>query len=92
MASHLDQVWKSTGRKPQALESPEFPEVISHIWIWFSELHNARPASGLGASPITYSEIVAWSTLTCVMPTPWEVSVIKRIDREFLTVNSKKVK
>ena len=90
MREHLEQVWKSTGRKPEGLDPPPFPDVVNHVWAWFIELHNARPQTGMGVSPITYSEISAWSSLTGVIPNPWEVGVIKSIDRVFITVNSKK--
>ena len=89
MASHLEQVWKTTGNKPERLNPPDFPEVLSYIWTWFTELHNARPRTGMGASPITYSEIAAWSSLTRVAPSPWEISVIKQIDGVFLNVSAK---
>ena len=77
---------------PPALVAPEFPDIISHLWEWFIELNNARPRTGMGASPIAYSEIVAWSSLTRVTPSPWEVGIIKQIDSMFMNVSSKKVR
>jgi len=83
---------EATGNRPPALVAPEFPDIISHLWEWFIELHNARPRTGMGASPIAYSEIVAWSSLTRVTPSPWEVGIIKKIDSMFMDVSTKKVR
>lgn len=63
---------------------PKMPRALEHIWAWFCELNSARTSNGFGANPITYSEIAAWSALTLNVPTPWEVSLLKRIDRAFL--------
>lgn len=40
--------------------------------------------------PLNYSEIYAWSQLTSNDPTGWEVSVIKQLDRAYLTESAKK--
>lgn len=84
------KVWNSTGRKPKKLEEPYFPGIVAHVWDWFCELNKARPSAGFGVSAITYPDIFAWAQLSCNVPTPWEVSLIKKLDSLFLKVNSKK--
>jgi len=39
---------------------------------------------------LSYSELEAWAHLTKTDPTAWEISVIKALDRVFLTEAGKK--
>jgi len=39
---------------------------------------------------LSYSELESWANLTKTEPTAWEISVIKTIDRVFLTEAGKK--
>lgn len=42
----LIQVWKTTGKKPQALaEHPEVPDELKYLWEWFQELHSGEALS-----------------------------------------------
>jgi hypothetical protein len=41
-----------------------------------------------GPMPITYQEIIAWVTLTGNDLSPWEVEVIKRLDKIYVKVVS----
>ena len=85
------KVWNSTGNKPQKLDEPYFPNVVVHIWEWFNTLNDARASTGFGVSPITYSEILAWSSLTNNKPSPWEVAVIKLLDTLYIKANASRV-
>ncbi|WP_435532479.1 phage tail assembly chaperone [Pseudorhizobium tarimense] len=67
---------------------PEEPEFGLHIWGWFIELHNTRQ-SGFSANPITYSEIESFCRLSGAIISPWELSVIRSIDAEVLSVINK---
>lgn len=40
--------------------------------------------------PLTYTEMDAWARLTGNDPTAWEITVIKKLDREYLTEINKK--
>ena len=91
LKAHLMKVWNSTGKMPQKLDAPYFPSAVAYVWTWFNELSNARVSTGFGVSPITYSEILAWSQLTDSEPTPWEVAVIKMLDVLFIREYSSKV-
>lgn len=33
-----------------------------------------------GANPITYPDLLAWAQLTGCDPSPWEISVLRRLD------------
>ena len=86
---HLEQVEKQTGRSPLELESiTEPPEPFLYIWHWFFELHGARQAGGFGPNPISYSEIKAWCEAMNIFITPWEIAVIKAMDREYMQSTS----
>lgn len=63
-------------------------EDLEYIWGWFVELHNTRQ-SGFSANPISYQEIESFCRLTGALIPPWELSVIRRIDREVLGIFNK---
>lgn len=66
------------------------PYEVEHLWLWFCDLSSARTGSGFGANPISYVEIAAWARLTGNDPTPWEVSVLRRMDIAALEKFAKK--
>ena len=87
---------KQIGIKPKELEDlVELPECFVHCWMDFVNLSSTRPV-GMGASPITYSEILAYSTLNNIDYDPWEIQVIKLFDRTALDMynaeNAKEMK
>lgn len=59
------------------------PQAIAYLLDWFSALSSRRTV-GMAANPISYAEIEAWSRLTDTRPTPWEVSILVRLDDAFL--------
>ena len=65
------------------------PQEVEHVWRWFWELASARSGSGFGGNPISYVDIAAWSRLTDQHPTPWEVTLIRRVDSAVLAVQAK---
>lgn len=60
------------------------PAEVDHLWRWFLDLHEAR-GGGFGVQPIGYAEIDAWARLTGLLPTPWEVSALRRLDGVYLS-------
>jgi hypothetical protein len=56
------------------------------MWVWFCELSSARSSNGYGLNPITFPEIDAWTRLMGVRPTPWETSVLRRMDTAVLSI------
>ena len=65
------------------------PKELEHVWIWFLELTAARGSNGFGPNPISYAELQAWSLLTKQNPTPWEISLLKRLDKHYLIIMAK---
>lgn len=57
------------------------------MWRWYCELGGSRTNNGFGLNPISYSEIKAWADLTGAEPTPWEVSLLKRLDQVTLAAS-----
>jgi len=63
--------WKRTGKIPQQLaDHPPEPEHLAYLWRWFNEI----------PSPLTWSEIRAWSELSGHRPERWEGVLMIRID------------
>ena len=61
---------------------------MAHVWYAFITLSNTRSAGFSGPNPITYEQIKAWKELTETPISPWEVTVIKRVDTVYMgTVN-----
>ena len=83
---HLEQVERQTGRRPIALDGPDFPALVSHIWSAFIILSNSRTAGFSGPNPITYEQIKAWKELTETIIAPWEIEAIKRLDRVYMGI------
>jgi hypothetical protein len=69
--------------------TPEPPRLLGYLWVWFCELSSARSSNGYGLNPITFPEIYAWTRLMGVRPTPWETSVLRRMDAAVLSVLNK---
>ena len=76
---HLEAAQRAT-RKPMEELQMQCPPGMLHLWGYFCELSNARHSG----QSITFSEIKAWSDLCGVVLTPYEIGVIRRLDREFL--------
>lgn len=82
LKSKMESVWRQTGQKPANWEDePEFPEICKDVWMAFVRLHNSRPESFSGASPILYSEIAAYSQLYQIVFDEWELHLIKMFDK-----------
>jgi len=85
MRAHLRVVERNTRRQVERLHK-RCPEGALHVWEWFIELCGGRQSGFGGAEPITYAEILAWSTLTAARPTATEISMLKSLDQLFLSV------
>lgn len=68
---------------------PKPPKLLGYLWVWFCELSSARTSNGYRLNPITFPEIDAWTRLMGVRPTPWETSVLRRMDAAVLSVLNK---
>lgn len=86
---HLTSIWNQTGVKPEALEPLPFPELLTDVWGYFLELHNARTSNGFGINPISFTEIDAWARLTNKPVSPGDINIIRQLDNIFLKHNAK---
>jgi hypothetical protein len=84
LRKHLEQVEKQLGRTPEALIGPEFPELLSHLWLVFVDLSNTRSDK----TPLTYSEIKSYVELMNETLLPRDIELIKRLDALWLEVMS----
>lgn len=62
------------------LDGPACPPELVYVLEWYGELAAARGSNGFGVSPISFSEIAAWSGLVGVRPTPFEIGVLRHVD------------
>jgi hypothetical protein len=68
------------------------PIGLEHVWNWFCAVAATRSNNGFGLLPISFGELAAWSRLSCAEPTPWEISLIRRIDMAVLPILNAKDK
>ena len=80
-----------TGVKPKELdEAVELPDSMVELWGWFVVLNESRSSNGFGLNPLNFSDIWAFFQLQEITPHKWEVDLIKRLDREVLSIYNKK--
>ena len=81
---HLEQVAKQLGKQVEDIEQANadaiFPDIASHLWATFLELHDGRTYGMSGPNPISYDLIVAWCKLSGVDLAYWEIEIIKSLD------------
>jgi hypothetical protein len=76
-------------KKMYGFEDPRLKEehlayTATPLWNTFWTLHETRQVSKFGFQPITYLEIDAYSRLMQVEFDPWEIEILKKMDRAFL--------
>ena len=65
---------KATGKTPKGLTGlPEAPRELVYLWWWYCDIY--------AGTPLVFAEIKAWSELKCINVQPFEVDVLKRLDR-----------
>jgi hypothetical protein len=67
------------------LDKPELPLLLRVLWEHFLALNRTRQA-GMGANPLTYTEIDAYCRLNRIDFTPWELDCLLDIDTALLSV------
>ena len=91
-SDHLAQVAKQLGKDVSDVEQSNanaiFPDLASHLWATFLELHDGRTYGMSGPNPISYDIIKAWCDITSVDLSPWEVSTIKALDNLWIKTTS----
>ncbi|WP_211440921.1 phage tail assembly chaperone [Collimonas humicola] len=92
LRQHIAIVAKQSGKIPEEYVFPDCPEQLRYLWQLFIDFCESRCNTGYGILPLQYAEIEAWSRLMRCPLTPWEVSVIKRIDGAFMQAQMKEKK
>jgi len=77
-----------TGRTPPELVAPEFPDIVSHVWEAFLDLHKGRSYGMSGGNPLTWTDIQAWCNLTGIVLSSWEVNTIKALDMAWVRISN----
>ena len=81
----MAKVKGTTHKTPTA---PPLPAAAKWIWRSFVDLSAARQ-SAFSLQPISYSEIVAYQTVTGIRLVGWEVALIRELDSRFLAAVAK---
>ena len=71
---------------PGSADGPEVPWAGRRVWSLFLRLNESRSAGGFGPSPITYEAMDAFSAITGEPLRPWEIDIIRALDREWLRI------
>lgn len=83
LGAHLRQAELDGADVNQALREFQLPEEMRHIWNLFIDLDLTRPC-GFGPGAITHGEVVAWTLLTGIPISLWEVGVVRQLDKLYL--------
>lgn len=67
---------------PVGEDNSQDKPVLVYLWQWFNDLTDWRDLS-FGVGALSHQEIESWARLFRVDISPFEVDVIRRIDREF---------
>lgn len=65
-------------------DGPEVPWSGTRIWGLFLRLHEGRGGGDFGPAPISYKAMEAFSAITGEPLRPWEVEIIRALDREWM--------
>ena len=86
---HLESVERQTGKRPGALDGPQLPLVLAHLWEYWSDLNLGRGYGDMGAQPLSYRDLAAWSTIKQIDNlSSLEMDVVLAIDREWFVARA----
>jgi len=86
LKSHLEAVERQTGIRPEELNLPQFPDLLSPVWRIFIELSNSRNQGFSGPAPISFEQMQAYNSIMGKLIGPLEVQIIQKLDREYLGI------
>lgn len=65
---------------PAIPAGPPFPDDLSYLWEWFTEISAGLAAGGFGPPTVTWEAIAAWRRLADIGPIePWEARALVRL-------------
>jgi hypothetical protein len=88
----LEQVEKTTGKRPKEMESQEAPYNLMYLWECFWDINDGRQSGMSGPTALSWHEIRSWSDLSGIEIDPWELKAIRAMDKAFLSAVNKKGK
>lgn len=59
------------------------PLPLPHLVGWWTEI-GMTGSNGMAATPLSWTEIVAWQTSTCIRLSPWEARVIHALSQAYV--------
>jgi len=77
-------VLKKQGVDVSAFMPPPLPPELAPLWRWYIELCAGRPSNGMGATTLTHTEILSWSTLRKIELGSFELSCIWGLEQLFV--------
>ena len=69
---------------PGSTDGPDVPWAGLRVWGLFLRLHEGRGGGGFGPAPISYEAMEAYQAITGEPLRPWEIEIIRALDREWL--------
>ena len=90
LAENFASYERQTGKRHPEDERIQIPDDGAYLLEWFYELGQGRPVCEVGYLPIPASEIAAWCALREIHLRPWELDVIRALDRLLLTELARK--
>lgn len=90
VADDLKAVLRWQMANPGREDGPEVPWAGARIWGLFLRLHEGRGGGGFGPAPITYEAIEAFQRVSGEPLRPFEIEIIRALDREWLSTVAKK--
>ena len=86
LAADLKAVLRWQLANPGRNDGPEIPYAGLRVWGLFLRLHEGRAGGGFGPAPITYEAMEAFSAITGEPLRPWEIDIIRALEREWLKI------
>lgn len=83
LREHWQVIERQTGKRPDALNTPDCPDVLAHVWEWFQKMHRRRRIGFNGPEPIDDASIAQWAGLRRIRITPFEVDAIQALDEAY---------
>lgn len=71
-------------QKKLGVDPPLPPCPLPHVIGWFTEI-GLTGSNGMGAVPLSWSEIAAWQVNTRVVLSPWEARLIRALSSAYVT-------
>ena len=81
---------EAAGHHTGELEPRPIPSDCHALLAAFWSMRRSAGSNGMGPNAISYSEILAWQSLTCVQLTPFEVDLLFVMDNAALAAFAEK--